>query len=906
LKYSRLAAVFVVIMFVLAFLPVQQVTAAQGYTEKLTGYVAGSDALWYMNFGGINASAKGIESAEGVFGVNWYNLTILETSGWSTYSQVFGPNGYNLIPVPFVPNQGAFLTVGAGSYDEASSMAGYMGSYLLTTFVSYSNTSGTYTFYAPISFSSIAPSTLLTLVPSGVGGFASVIEASAFASLQSPIVTLQGVRGTSGSFAHSLTLGSVVVGALDSSYRPNFLKYFGTTNRYLRASNKSSSSTIDFHFLDGVINSTDKSALSGNSGGSGSYSLSLSPGEKVFALNATDAQTPAILLVQRTVDNGVLKPNSNVSVTISFTNPAGSEAVKTASLKDDWWESYPFFQLAKGYNSTIATQSLAAGASSRPTYVLKYTGNVTRQLTIPSLTVTYSYVVGAAKFYGRAETNPVTLSLGADEPVVYAYAVPGTSTVTAVGSTGYVNITARNVGTLTANHLVVAGRQEGGLPPDSSVAVSVPVIATALQETNFSKSYEVSYSTSGNQFFSISTNSLEAVFSHSSMKVGFPALSTSAYVSKLKSGVINLTVAFTLSNEGLVAVTDFNALGSLPAGLGCGTVKGSGLKCSSEQLNMTVPDIGTSTTLHASIEFNLSAGANYFFAPLMFHAVTAGLNFTGASNAVAAPSGLVVTKRFSPSVLFQGMSSVVAASVVNSGPFYAYNVTIQSYADSFDRLAASSALPIMFEQSLAPGSNLTAPYDVVASPVTSYGNLTSSSVVLKAYFGGTVYTLNEAGPTVGVYRPITVSILTSPASPVEGNSFSIGVTIQNPSPVSVSDVRYSLLIPSALTLSNLHGATFSGGNLTVSVSSLGPHESYTANATAEGTSGITVLFRSGSLTFAYSGVKLSGTVPNKDIVVGENALTRYTLPTIIVLLGILATTLYLRRKTAPISRASRQ
>jgi hypothetical protein len=475
-----------------------------------------------------------------------------------------------------------------------------------------------------------------------------------------------------------------------------------------------------------------------------------------------------------------------------------------------------------------------------------------------------------------------------------------------VGSTRYVNITAKNVGTLTADQLVVAGQQEGGLIAQSSVTVSVPVTATALAETNSSKAYEVSYSTPGGQPFTVSTNSVEVVFSHSSMKIGFPTLSAGAYVSTLKSGMTNLTVVFTLSNEGPVDITDFSALGSIPTGLGCGTSNVSWLTCSNGELNMSVADLATLTVRHASIRFNLSSGANYLFAPLAYHAVAAGFNFTGASNAVAAPSGLVMAKRFSFPVLFQGMNPAVTLNVVNSGPFDAYNVTVQSTADRFDKLAVASAVPIKFDQDLAPGKNLTAPYNVVAIPVTSYGNLTSSPITLTAYFGGTPYALSKAGPIVGFYQPVSVSIQTSPTSPTEGKTFSIGVTIQNPSSVSVSDVRYSLPIPSSLALSDIQGATFSGGNLTVSVGSLAPQGSYTANATAEGTSGITVLFRSGKLTFTYLGVHLSGAVPNKDIVVGEDVLIRYTLPTIIVLLAVLAVAFYLRRKTTPISRASQQ
>ena len=94
-------------------------------------------------------------------GLCWYNITAIKATAWQSDFQVFGKGGHNLLPVPFVPSQGTFLTVGSDSFADASSAANAADSYLLTRFLSYSNGTGTYTFYSPLSFDSLVPFTLM-------------------------------------------------------------------------------------------------------------------------------------------------------------------------------------------------------------------------------------------------------------------------------------------------------------------------------------------------------------------------------------------------------------------------------------------------------------------------------------------------------------------------------------------------------------------------------------------------------------------------------------------------------------------------------------------------------------------------------------------------------------------------
>jgi hypothetical protein len=901
LKRGKLLAALIVISISLLPLVPPQSTAQVGYTEKLTVYVAGSNAAWFVSLGQINATGAHLTSAEAIASLTSYNLTAIKTTSWTADFQVFGPQGYNVLPVPFVPPQGVFLSVGASSFADASSAAGRFGSYLLTSFESISNRTGSYSFFAPVSFASVIPSTLLSLLPLGNGGFLAPIIVSKFVGLSSPIVTLSGQKVGSG-FTHELTIGSISSSGLDSTSKPSILNFFGQAVASLQASNKSSSSTIELHFLDGLVVSSDSAAVTNNRAAfSSSYTLSLKPGSKVSKLNSTIIQQPPALLATRLVDVGVLKPGSNMSVTISLNNLSNSSAIQGVSVNDSWWRSAGHFKLVSG-SSDILVPSLGAGQSNSPTYVLQYTGNATQQLALPATSVSYSYVVGTSQQSGHAKLNPVSLSLGADGPVVYSYL---TSSGTLGGPVGWhqsLKVVLRNVGTRAANSVIVGGRQVGGLASNGGSA-TVPVSATApsLTAVNVSKSYQVSYTTPGGQSVNLTTNSLPVIFSHTGMKIGFATLALNATLSHLSGGSgYNLLVTLDVANKGSANVTSFVARSQLPSNLPCGNPSAS-VACNGRSLTLSYPLVGPNGNQHASIGFNVTQPSSFIFWPAAFSLVSAGYSMTGFSNGQPAPTGVIVSKQFNPSDVFPSMTSQVAAIVRNSGPYSAYNATVSTTADAFDSISGN---PSTFEttQTLAPGSNITLSYGVIVGSAT--GSPTAVPASASFFMGGTRFSVSSPVSAVRLNKLPAATIVTSPTTPTEGSQFTITVTITNPAAVGVANVQFLLPVPSGVKVSSPTNATFKNSALSISIGGLAAGASYSAQAGATASSGQTIPFSSAKLTFGFAGATISGRLPPAGIAIGESVSTRYLVPFAIAVLAVLAIAYEVRRiagATAPSS-----
>ena len=899
---------------VLSAIPVQQAVAATPYTEKLNVYVSGADALWYFTFAGINGSSK-LSAFEATPGLSWYNVTAIQTSGMPSDFQQFGPKGYNLLPVPFLPSEGMFLTLGSDSYSDAAAAASALGSYLLTSFVSLSNGTGTYSFYSPVDFGNLIPVTLYKFVPSAEGGFASALSSSAFKSLPVPFITLEG-KASSPGFSHSLVIGSITASALDSTDEPNLLVYFGSTITSLKASNKSSSSVVQMRFLDGIVKSNDKATVTSNNAlFTGSYTLTLAAGKHVSKVNATVVEQPAPLLATRSVDTGVLRTNDILAVTLTLRDLSPSDTITKVSFSDTWWNSTGVFTVLKGSNYTVPSTGIGAGDSVTPVYRLQYTGTSVGSITIPASVVRYTYLVGSQVFNATAVLNPVRLSLGQDDAVIYATVAPSTTLGRAVGTQQKLNITVTNVGTLPASSVFVAGQSIAGLAaksgssPGGTATVTVSKSALGLLGVNQTGSFSTTYQDPAGNSLNATTNVIPVVFSHSSMQLGYPALTVTSLLSTLSNHETNLTLSFMTSNTGPVNVTSFQALATLPPSLGCGKIKsttigGKGISCTGDKLVISYPVVNSSSSLVGYMKYNLTSPLNYFIPPISFTAQTAGSAFAGESNSVAIPSGVVLSKAFSPSQLFSGMGSTVTVFASNSGPLQIYNATVSTSLDSFDALSGESSLQ-KTSNSIASGGNSTFNYGVTTSLVS--GNLTGTAATATFFFGGTSYTISGAGPKVEIYQPLTVSISTHPTTPEEGKTFNVTVTITNPSGVGVSNVLFTLPVPSGLGLSNLQNAQVSAGLFTVTVSALGAHGTATASASGVAGSGITIPFNNAKLTFSYAGHTISGVLPSKSgIAIAEDVTTRYLIPTAIVILALLATAFYVRKMAAPSVSASPQ
>ncbi len=878
-----------------------QIHAQGTYTERIDAYVAGTDALWLIQLGGVNVTNSRVASAESIAGLNSYNLTAIKTTSWVSDYQSFGPQGYGVLPVPFVPPQGVFLTVGASSFSDASGAATQFGSYLLTSFESTSNSSGRYGFFAPVSFASIIPATLLKLLPMSNAGFLAPISLTKFVALDSPIVTLSGQR-QQGGFMHELSVGSITSSGLDSTSRPNILNYFGQAVASLQPSNKSSSSVVEFHFLDGIVTSNDPATMTNDrTKFSSTYSLTLKQGAKLSRVNATVIQQPAQLLATRLVDVGVLRSGSNMSVTISLTNLSNSTVLSNITLSDNWWKGTGFFKLVGG-SSNVSVSNLGVGQSTSPTYVLQYSGTATQQLSLPATAASYAFSAGGTNVPGHTSLNAMSISLGADEPVVYAYLSPTGTLGGPVGFNQSLKVVLRNVGTRAANSVQVGGHTVGGLSADGgSATVALSATSPSLTNVNVTKSYLVSYTTPEGQSLSFSTNPLSVVFAHAGMKIGFGYMTLNATFSQLSGGSgFSLSLALNFANKGTANVTSFVSRSLLPRALPCGQLS-SNLTCSGRSLTLSYRLVKPSATESASAKFNVSQPSSFIFWPATFSMLAAGFNLTGSSNAQPAPTGLSLAKQYNPAELFQGMTSQVAVSAKNAGPFAFYNASVSTAADSFDRLSGSPST-VKSAQSLAPGANLTFSYGVLMGAAA--GTTAPAPLTATFFMGGTSFSVSTQSSLVHLNKPLTASITSSPTTPIEGTKFTISVKITNPSTVGVTGVQLFLPVPNGISLSEVTNATMGKGGLSISLDQLAPGASYTASATASASSGQTIPFSAGKLTFGYSGETLNGILPPAGIAIGEDVSTRYVIPIAVALLALIVVAYEVRRMAVPTAPAS--
>jgi len=891
---------------VLTAIPAQVAHAQGGYSEKLNVYVSGSTSLWYFTFDGVNGSSK-LSSFESTPGLSWYNISAISTKGMLSDMQIFGSGGYNLIPVPFVPSQGLFLTVGSDSYADASAAANALDSYLYTSFVSLTNGTGVYSFYSPVSFDDLVSATLFTFLPTTEGGFTNAITSSAWQGTDVPFIVLSGQKGSSG-FAHTLEIGSISSSALNATGEPSLVSLFGGTVSALQASATSTSSVIIYKFLDGIVVSSDNATVTSNSETfTGSYTLSVRPGDTVSAINATVVQQPAPLLAQREVDTGVLRTNDSIAVTLRLNNLSPSDTITEVSYSDTWWNDTGVFKLLGG-DYSVPTSSISPGGTVTPVYRLQYTGTATGTLTIPASVVHYQYTFGGKTFNATATLNPIRLSLGQDDAVVYAIVSPIGGYDPAVGTPQKFNVTVTNVGTLPASSVNVAGTSISGLAgksgglPGGSATVTVTRSAQSLLAANFTGSFTTTYQDPSGATLNATTNVVSDIFSHTSMEVGFPALTVSANMAIVTNKETNLTLSFTVTNRGFANVTSFRATGLLPVSLGCGVTNGTGLSCSAGRVSIDYPLLNTSASFTTTMKYNLASPIDYLMAPLQFQGSTSVENVTGMSNAVAIPTGLALSKVFTPGQLFGGMNSEVTVVAANLGPLPLYDATVGSTVDNFDSLSSSATLTST-SAVIASAGNTTVSYGVTASQ--TYGNLTATPPTASFYFGGTSFALSGPSPSVGVYQPLSATISTYPTTPEEGKNFTITFVITNPSGVSVSDVQFTLPVPSGLTLSDLRNVTVSSGILSISPGTLGANSTFDAKATAVASSGITVPFQNAKLTFAYEGTTISGLVPSASgIGISEDITTRYLIPTAFVLLVLLFTAFYVRRKAEPSAPSS--
>jgi len=867
---------------------------AQGqYNERLDVYVAGSSAYWLMDLNRLNSTVSGLSSAEATAGLSSYRLLAFSAQAATSDMQVFGVDGYNLLDVPSLPSQGLFLMANASSTSAASPLVSFFSTRFATTFTLISAVGSSYVYYAPVDFAGVAAPVLYRLVPTTMKGFASFLTEGTFSGLVMPSIGLTGVNNGSG-FSHTITIGAAASSVINSTGSISVPQILSEASGVLTASSSASSSVVMIHALDGVIKSSDKATVTNNpSNLSGTYKLTAVPGAKV-KVNATIASQPQTAIAYREFDRSTLSSGQSVAVTIVVKNTASSGSLQNFTINDNWWQSFPsVFQFQSG-NYSVTIPSIVAGSNVTESYVLKVISSTSQQITVPAATASFQYLLSSTSYRGDVTLNQAVLQVNNVGPAVDVSARATVSSGVPLGTQGNFTVTLINGGNSPALNVKVGGTTISSLAQGATQTVSIPVTLSGLVQTNFTETIPVQFTNSAQQTVTISSNSVSLVMSHSGMAVPYVQLSTSDTLtgSGLASRLLNVTYSFVNAGTGTAGAVVSTQ--TLPAGVVCKAVSGTGGVCGTGTFTATIAKLAPQGTQAYPVELTFSAD-NFVVAPSAITVSYEGATLHAFGGAYVIPAGVEIAKSFGPNAGFPGMTSSVTLGIVNAGSTPVYNATLISSQDTFDSLQ-SGATTYKTYSTLAPQQSESFNYTVALSS-GFIGNETSTPASVTLVLGGLTAGFTSPTVNVDIYKPVTVSLSTSPSAPEENHQFTLSVTFTNSAGVAVTDATYSFTIPSGLTV--VSGGQLSGRTVSVSSPSLGPHSNQTVVVTLSASAGVTIDTSSSHVTFQYQGSSVFGIAPKQTITVAVDVTTRYTLPIIVAVLIALAGLVYMRRRINP-------
>ncbi|HVC26619.1 MAG TPA: hypothetical protein VND40_00520 [Nitrososphaerales archaeon] len=860
------------------------------YSEKVVIYTAGTNDYWLVSLSPVKALRPGIVAAESVPGVSAYELTAVQASTATTTSALFWGTGYNVLKVPFMPYSGVFLNVTATSQSAAVSAASDFGSTLGVSFDQLGSSGSNYTFFSSANFA-VAGETIFSSVPASNQGLAAVATASTLAAAPTPTAILTGVRSGS-SFAHTVMFGSTesgVVGTNGSLLLENALSLQNTS---FVSSRNATSTQMVVHALDGLIKSPDNATVTNHVANySATYSVSIPSGTR-FRPNVSILPNPPVLTATRTVDNGAAVSGGLVSVTLNIQNTAGNGTIHNVNVNDSWWTAYPsLFSLSVG-NSSFNIPSVAPGQNVSRAYVLKVSSSASDDIIIPSTPVSYSYSFGTATVNSTTRTNQVELRTNDAGPALQVQAGANIASGSSTGKPGKYVVTVTNTGNDPALNLNVLNYTNPTLVSGGVWKVNVTIPLTGIANRNVSQTFTLGWTRPDTTKGTLVSNPATILFSHSNVLLPLMQFKLTATITSKVLGLGSVNATYTLTNKGTVASGNVSVSQSFPAGMMCTRVVTGNGTCGSSGFSLATPPIAVLGSETGTLLLNFSKDS-YLIGEANVTTSQNGLTLHTLGSALPIAGGVAVTKTFAPISVFQGQDDNVTVRVANQATLPVYNLTISASSDSFDT-AVSSVLNAQYE-SLNSSVSHSLNYTV---RMVSPGNHTSSSTTISYVFGGysTQYVVSSG--TVNVFKPLQAT--TSVAStPKEGSDFSLTVAVSNPSPVDVTNVTFSVSLPSSLTaVSSSTGVHVSGRTVTVTLPSLAAGATSSSQITLKG--GFDGSFNLGSakLTFDYLGATVTGIVSSPAIVVGVDALLRYELPIGAAVLLTLVVAVYIHRKLA--------
>ena len=869
------------------------------YSEKLTIYTAGSYAYWLGSLSPAKATRPGIVAAESVAGVSAYEVTAVEGSTALVGSQLFwGSGGYGVVKLPFMPYSGVFLNVTASSQSAAASAASDFGSTFGVSFQQIGSSGSNYTFYSSASFTSAGP-TIFSSVPTVDGGIATIANESAWLGAPTPTAILTGVRSGS-SFNHTVTYGATESSAVGSNNSLLLENALGLVHDSIRTSPNATSTEVVVHSLDGLIKSKDNATVTNDVANfSSTYSISLVPGS-TFRPNMTILSNPPVLTATRSVQSASVSSGGLLTMTLNFWNSANNGTLSNVTVNDSWWAAYPsLFSLSVG-NSSFTIGSIPPNGNVSRAYVLKVLSSTSEDLVVPATSASYSYNVGNLTVVASAMTNQLEVRTNSPGPGVSVQAASSILSGSSFGKPGKYVVTVTNTGSDPALNLKVLNFTNPTLTPGGVWKVNMSLPVTGLANRNITRTFSVGWTAPDGTAGTLTSNPSTLVLSHVTVSLPLMEFKLVANLTSqaIAKGSINAT--FTLSNKGSVSLDNASVSQPFPAGVSCqDAVVSSALgnspgtaACSSSGLSLNASSTQVLGTVTGTLLLNFSHD-NYIVPAATVTTNQSGFISQTLGSEFPIAGGVGVTKTFAPGAVFEGQDDNVTVHATNSGSLPLFNVSLSTSPDPFDTAVSGS----LNQQYGTLNSSVSQSLNYTVRMLTP-GNHTSASTLITYVFGGVTTQYILTSGTVVVFKPVQAATSMS-STPTEGHDFALYMSVQNPSPVNVTNVSFSITLPQGLTIvSYPSGFQESGRTVTLSVPSLASGSSSNSSIILRGGFDGTFNPSSAKVTFDYLGSTLNGLVSTPSIAVGVDAFLRYEAPIGVSVVLAFAVAVYMHRKLA--------
>lgn len=877
--------------------------STSSYSEKLKVYVAGQDAFWFLAFNGVNATDSFLSTVESQNGLDSYSITAMKFTGASSDNQVFGNDGYGIIGLPFIPQEGLFLRITSSNQTLVDSLASQFDVFLQSSFAPLSTAGNNHVFFSAVNFDKVAAPKLFAFVPSSKEGLATVFTQSQFVSLPTPLISLEGNK-TGPGFNHRVTIGSAMSAVIDSSGNlvlANLLRL--QSNLTLSASPSSNGIEVYIRAFHGLVATSDKANTGNNlSNFSGYYSVSVPPG-KALKVNVSVLSDPPVALGTRILDRGSLNSGDFLSVTLQVQNLGLRSSMENLSLNDDWWKAYPkIFQLATG-NSSLNVPSIAPNQNFSSTYVLKVISSNRSDIFISPNWGSYRYTHKDQVIDGHLLLNQAEVRTNDVGPAIIVDAKASIKSGAPLGSNGKFLVSVRNLGNGPALNVMVLNYTQSSLAQNGGVwrfNVSMPL--SSITERNLTRVFTANWLTPSGTSGQASSNRVTVLFSGTGIRVPYITATVSSKLA-LDSSPKSANVTYSVSNLGRANSSEISATQSLPVGINClGTATGTG-SCQDGQLRLVLGLVGKPPT-RTTFKLSLIEAKNFVLPPLNITTKYKGLTLHTYSSSVPIPGGFSVTKDFQPNALFGGMEAKVIVRTNNGGPMNVYNVTFSSPADPFDTIVGQQGRAGLYQ---LVGANRSFAFNYTVSTNSAQsGSLSQVPINASFVFAGTPFSYAFSQSKVSLYRPLTFSA-TTPGTPLEGRPFSTIISIDNVAPIGVSEVRLIIPLPLGLQLLNSSGeARLSNGELVIGTPQLSSNSSLKVALSFRASGGLRVDLSRSNLTFLFQGVTLNGQSPKQTITVNEDFYTRYAEPSMLAALIMIAAVVVIRRRVPTTSPSSQK